>query len=282
MAVQIIIDSASDILPDEAAEMGLIHIPLTVTFDGIEYKDGVDLSHREFFEKLIESADLPTTSQINPATYSSIISKVLSDGDTPLIIALSSELSGTYQSAMIASYEADGEVYVVDSLNVALGARILINLAVKLRDEGKSASEIVDILNVEKKNIRLIALLDTLEYLKKGGRISAATAFAGGVLSIKPVIEVQDGKVVLIGKARGSKNANNLLREMVRQSRGIDFSKPVCLAYTGLSDEYVKKYIDDSQDLWKGHTDELPIVTVGASIGTHVGPGAIAVSYFEQ
>ena len=282
MAIQIIIDSSSDILPEEAKQMGLIHIPLTVTIDGKEYKDGVDITHKQFYEMLIESSALPTTSQINPAKYSEIIEPVLKAGDTPVIITLAGTLSGTYQSAMIAADDADGEVYVVDSLNAALGERILIQQALRYCEEGISAAELVERLNKDKKNIKLLALLDTLEYLKKGGRISAATAFAGGVLSIKPVIELKDGVIELVGKARGSKNANNLLRELINKSKGIDFSKPLCLAYTGLTDAYIQKYIEDSRDLWKDQTDELQIATVGASIGTHIGPGAIAVCFFEK
>lgn len=282
MAVSIIIDSASDILPAEAEKMGIVLIPLTVSFGDKEYRDGIDMSHTDFYEKLIESDDFPTTSQINPAVYSEYMEEILNKGDTPLVITLSGALSGTYQSACIAADDADGEVYVVDSRNVALGARILINRAVELRDQGKAASEIASILDEEKKKIRLLALLDTLEYLKKGGRISSATAFAGGVLNIKPVIAVVDGEVKLIGKARGSKNANNLLREMIKDSRGVDFTHSVCLAYSGLSDVYVKKYLEDSQDIWAGNIDEIPIVTVGAVIGTHAGPGAIAVSFFEK
>ena len=106
-------------------------------------------------------------------------------------------------------------------------------------------------------------------------------AFAGGLLAIKPVIAAVDGAVELVGKARGSRQGGNLLRELVAKS-GIDFDRPLCLAYSGLSDELLKKYIEDSADLWRGHTDELPVHTVGCAIGTHAGPGAVAVAFFEK
>lgn len=282
MAVRIVIDSSSDILPDDAKRLGLYHIPLLVTIGDTEYKDGVDISHQEFYEKLIESDNLPTTSQISPATYEQVFEELTAGGDTVLVITLSSALSGTYQSACIAASEYEGRVYVVDSLSATLGERILIERAVELRDSGMPAGEMAEILDKEKKEIKILAALDTLEYLKKGGRISAAVAFAGGILSIKPVVSVVDGKVEMVGKARGSKNSENLLRSLIVKSGGVDFSRPLCLGYSGLDDTTLRKYIEDSGDLWKGITGELPITTVGAAIGTHVGPGAIAVAFFAN
>jgi len=282
MAIKFIVDSASDILPNEAKELGIIHLPLTVRFGEQEYADAVELSHRDFYEKLIESDALPATAQIPPAIFEENYKKVVSSGDTAIVITLSSKLSGTYQSAVIAAKDYEGKVFVVDSENVCIGERILVLRALALRDQGHSAEEIVELLNEEKRHIRLIALLDTLEYLKKGGRISAATAFAGSILSIKPVIAVENGEVSLVGKARGSKQGNNLLREMVTKCGGINFEKPYCLAYSGLSDALLQKYIEDSSELWQDHTKNLPISTVGCAIGTHVGPGAVALAFFEN
>lgn len=282
MAIQFIIDSASDILPSEAKELGLIHIPLTVLFGDQEYADAVNLTHREFYEKLIESDTLPVTSQITPGSYEEAYQRVIAAGDTAVVITLSSKLSGTYQSAVIAAQDYPGKVYVVDSENVCIGERLLILLGLALRDQGLSAEKIVEALNEEKKKIHVIAVLDTLEYLKKGGRISAATAFAGSILAIKPVITVENGAVAIAGKARGSKNGHNLLRELIAKCGGINFEKPYALAYSGLSDALLQKYIADSAELWQGKADELPISTVGCIIGTHVGPGAIAVAFFEN
>jgi DegV family protein with EDD domain len=282
MAVQIIIDSASDILPGEAQALGLIHLPLTVQFGGQEYADSVDLSHREFYEKLIESDTLPTTSQISPAAFQAAYQRVEQSGDTAVVITLSGKLSGTYQSAVIAAQDYENRVFVVDSENVTIGERLLILRGVALRDEGLSAPEIAQKLDQEKKSIRLMALLDTLEYLKKGGRVSSAVAFAGGLLAIKPVVAVENGHVAMAGKARGSKQGNNLLRQMIAQCGGIDFDRPFALAYSGLSDELLQKYIADSADLWQGQAQDLPISSVGCTIGTHVGPGAVAVAFFQK
>lgn len=282
MAVKFIVDSACDILPAEAKKLGIIHLPLKVMFGDTEYADAVDLTHEEFYEKLIESDVLPSTSQVPPADFEDAYEKVVSNGDEAVVVTVSGKLSGTYQSAMIAREDYEGKVFVVDSENAALAEKILIYRGLEYAKEGLCASEIAAKLDEEKKKIRLLALLDTLEYLKKGGRISSAVAFAGGLLSIKPVVGIDNGEVVLVGKARGSKQGNNLLRELIQKSNGIDFEKPYMLAYSGLSDKLLQKYIKDSSELWEGQIEQLPVCTVGCAIGTHVGPGAVAVAFFEK
>ncbi len=278
MAVRIIVDSACDIEGSRAE--GLDILPIKTMFGTEEYLDGVTISHREFYEKLIESEKLPTTSQIPPFEYSEKFREIKEAGDEAVCITLSSKLSGCYQSAVIASADYQDCITIVDSNTVSIGEQILTLLAVRLRAEGKSAAEIASVLEEEKGKIRLIALLDTLEYLKKGGRISAAAAMAGSVLSIKPVIAIEDGEVVVLGKARGSKNGNNMLKEMIKKEGGICFSKPYTLAYTGLSDALLKKYMEDSRELYENETDELPISTIGSTIGTHAGPGAVGAAFF--
>ena len=279
MSIQIITDSASDITDQTRKDVTVL--PMTITFGDTQYQDGVNLSHQEFYEKLIESGELPTTSQIPPFDFASAIQKAVSQGKEVIIITLSAKLSGTYQSACLAASEYEGKAYVVDSENVTVGERALIEYALQLKDQGMDAPSIVEKLETQKKQIHLIALLDTLEYLKKGGRVSKAVAFAGGVLSIKPVIAIENGEVAILGKARGSKQGNNFLVQKIKEC-GIDFKKPYFLGYTGLNDSLLKKYIEDSKELWTEHTQNLAISTVGGTIGTHVGPGAIAVAFFAQ
>lgn len=278
MDIRIITDSASDIAG--STRPGLTILPMTITFGGTEYLDGVNLAHRDFYEKLIESDALPTTSQISPFAFTEAISEAVKAGDTAIVITMSGKLSGTCQSAHIAAEEFPGKAYVVDSENVTVGERALVEYALRLRDAGMEAEAIVKELEKEKKNIHLIALLDTLEYLKKGGRISKTAALAGNVLSIKPVVGVVDGEVIVLGKARGSRQGNNLLAEKIKSSGGIDFQKPYFLGYTGLTDALIQKYITDNEALWKEHVKDLSVTTVGGTIGTHVGPGGIAVAYF--
>ena len=168
MSIRIITDSASDISQFEARQMGIDVLPLKTLFGTEEYRDGIDLSHEGFYHKLIESDVLPTTSQIPPYDFEEAFRAAVESGDDVVCITLSSKLSGCYQSAMIAAEEFPDRVVVVDSLNVAIGQRCLIELALQTRDAGKNAGEIAALLDKEKHNIRLVALLDTLEYLKKG------------------------------------------------------------------------------------------------------------------
>jgi DegV family protein with EDD domain len=279
MAIRFLVDSASDILPAEAEKLGIIHLPMKVLFGTTEYLDGVTISHEEFFEKLAQSASLPTTCQVPPAEFEAAYEKATANGDTAIVFTVSSKLSGTYQSAVIAAEDYEGKVFVVDSENVTLGQRILVMRGLELAQQGLSAAEIVQKLDEEKKRIRLFALLDTLEYLKKGGRISSATALAGTLLSIKPIVAVENGVVAMAGKARGTKQGNSMLKEMIAKHGGMNFDMPYTLAYSGLSDALLQKFIADNPD-WQGH--DLPIATVGSTIGTHVGPGAFAVAFFEK
>jgi DegV family protein with EDD domain len=275
------------IITDSAADMGdiiredLTILPIHITFGDQEFQDGVDMTHQMFYERLIESDELPVTSQVAPFAFEEAYKAAKEKGEEVIAITLSSKLSGTWQSANIAAESYEDMVHVVDSENVSIGQRVLVEYALRLKDGGMTALEIVEKLEVEKKNIRLIALLDTLEYLKKGGRISRAAAVAGSLLSIKPVIAIQGGEVAILGKARGSRQGNNLLAEQIRLTGGIDFSRPYVLGYTGLSDMLLQKYIADNEVLWKDHVEALDAVSVGGTIGTHTGPGAIGAAFFS-
>lgn len=220
---KIIVDSTFDM--SEETRKRVVVVPLTVRFETEEYIDGVTITRQEFYEKLIESDVLPTTSQATPFMFCDVLDKETEDGSEVVLITLSSKLSGTYQSAMIASDDYEGRVHLVDSNTTTIGGGILAQRAVELLDEGKSAKEIAEILEQEKEKIRVIALLDTLEYLKKGGRISKTAAVVGGIIAIKPVIEIRDGEIGILGKARGSKAGNNLLNEEIERGSGIDFDK---------------------------------------------------------
>ena len=277
MATKIIVDSTTDLIPKVKKEVRIV--PLTVHFGEEEYIDGVTIDHKMFYEKLVESDVLPKTSQASPAAFMEEFEHVKESGDSAVVITVSSTLSGTYQSAMIAAQEYDN-IYVVDSQSVAIGASILAERALQLVKEGFSAKEIAEKLEEEKAKIVMVALLDTLEYLKAGGRISKTVAFAGTVLNIKPVVAVKDGQIIMLGKARGSKQGNNLLVQEIQKAGGLNFEKPVLLGYTGLSDVLLKKYIEDSKNIWEGNLEEVQYTSIGSVIGTHAGPGAIAVAFF--
>lgn len=279
MCVRIIVDSSTDV--SEKYREKIQFVPLTVRFGDKEYLDGVELSKHQFYEMLVESDALPTTSQATPAAFAEYLESVASAGDSAVVITLSSKLSGTYQSAVLAA-EDYPNIYVVDSQSVAIGTGVLAQYAVELAQQGMGAEEIAQVLTQQREKVCVVALLDTLEYLKKGGRISKTVAFAGGVLNIKPVVTVQDGAVALIGKARGSRNGNNLLVEKIREAGGVDFERPVLLGYTGLSSALLEKYVDDAKALWADHVDKLDGCLLCSVIGTHVGPGAVAVAFFRK
>lgn len=279
MTTRIIVDSTADLVPEIKERVHIV--PLTVHFGDEEYIDGVTIDHETFYNRLIESDVLPTTSQATPDAFMKEFDKIKEAGEEAVVITLASKFSGTYQSAMIAASEYEN-TYVVDSTSAAMGSGILVELAFKLLDEGKKAAEIALILEEEKKKIVVVALVDTLEYLKKGGRISKAVAFAGGVLNIKPVLSVIDGEINMLGKARGSKMGNNLLVQEIDKAGGIDFTKPVLLGYSGISDALLLKYIEDSRHIWEGNLNEVRYTSVGSVIGTHAGPGAVVVAFFKK
>lgn len=278
MNVKIIIDSTSDVTAELKEKLTVV--PLTVHFGDEEYIDGVTITHKQFYEKLIETDTLPSTSQATPADFEKEFKK-LKEGESAVVITLSSKLSGTFQSATIAAEDYDN-VYVVDSASATIGGGILAQYALSLSEAGMSAKEIAAKLEVQKKRICIIAMVDTLEYLKRGGRVSKAVAFAGGVLNIKPVLSVIDGEIEMLGKARGSKQGNNLLVSEIQKSGGVDFDMPVLLGYTGLSDITLQKYVEDSRELWQESKTKLNHTVIGSVIGTHAGPGAIAAAFFKK
>lgn len=276
--IRIITDSGSDIIDSKRDNVTVL--PMSITFGDEVFYDGVTLSHSEFYMKLIESDELPKTSLIAPASFADAFEEAKNAGEKVIAITVSGGLSGTYQSAVLAAEDYD-DVYVVDSMNVTIGERILVEYALKLIDEGKDIEDIVNELESAKKRICVLGLLDTLEYLKKGGRVSSSVAFVGDVLRIKPVVTVDgEGKVAMLGKARGSKNGNNFLISEIEKVNGVDFDMPYFLGYTGLNDTLLKKYVKDSEHIWGPYTEELPVCSIGATIGTHVGPNAIAVAFF--
>ena len=171
-------------------------------------------------------------------------------------------------------------MYVVDSMTATIGERLLLLYGVRLAADGMDAAAIAQRLDEVKSRIRLYGRIDTLEYLKKGGRIGAASAVVGTMLNINPINTVQDGVVQNVGKARGAKMADKQLRELVAKAGGIDFSKPMCAAYSGLEDDNLQNFLTESTELLCG--SEAPIATVGCVIGAHVGPGAVALAFFHN
>lgn len=274
MGIRIVVDSTADLTPQVRRRVAVV--PLTVHFGDEEFVDGVDITGQEFYEKLQTSKVLPTTSQASPYAFSAAFGQAVADGEEVIAITVSSCLSGTYQSAVIAAEDYPSKVYVVDSLNIALGSAILTEYALRLVDEGLGAQEIVAALEAARHRIRLLAVVDTLEYLQRGGRLSKTAAIAGGILSIKPVIGLVDGQIKVIAKGRGNKQANALMNQEVKTA-GIDTGMPMMLGYTGTDAALLEKYCSESGELWPVAT---PRSIVCGVVGTHAGPGAVALAFF--
>ena len=276
MSVRIVVDSTCDLIPSLKERVRVV--PLTVHFGEEEYVDGVTLTARDFYEKLVSSEVMPTTSQATPFAFGEVFDEIVNGGDDVVCITCSSGLSGTYQSANIASGDHEGKVYVVDSQNIALSSAILAEYALRLVDEGKSAQEIAEELKAVAGKAHLFAVVDTLEFLQRGGRVSKTVAIAGGLLAIKPIIGVVDGKVAMVGKARGNKAANRTMNQEV-EKLGIDLTKPVLLGYTGTDDSLLQKYMAECGDFWPENT---PCTVVSGVVGAHAGPGAVAIAFFAK
>lgn len=279
MAIKLIVDSASDIGAQEAKEMGIEMIPMIIGFGDEEFYDGVDLTPKRFYEKLIGGKVMPKTAQITPFRFEEAFQKATKNGDEVIAILISSKLSGTYEAAKMAAEKFGGKVFVVDSLSAAVGERLLCQYALRLIGEGKTAKEVFDELERVKTKLCVMGVLETLEYLKRGGRISGAVAFVGGVLNLKPVVRVVDGEVKMIGKTRGQKKGGEFINSIVKEA-GIDFSMPYGVLWTGLDESIATKYIEDSAEIFEGRKD-VPAYILGSTIGTHVGPGVFGVAFFE-
>lgn len=279
MGIRIICDSTCDLTGKEAEKLGVTLVPLKVLFGEEEYLDGVTIAPAEFYAKLKEAKELPKTSQPSPDSFLELFRQAKEEGDEVLCILLASNLSGTFQSACLAKDMADyDKIYVLDSETATLGCQLLIQLAVKLVKEGLSAAEIFDILEKKKKQVRIFMVVDTLEYLKKGGRLSTAGMIAGKVLNLKPVISVYDGTPHVTSVARGKKSAWEKIFKMIHDEQA-DLAKGYYIGYTGETDnseEFAglvrEKYAEK----------ERGVVTVGSVIGVHVGPGANGIAVFVK
>ena len=279
--IRILTDSASDILPAEAEQLGVTVIPLNVTLeDGTVLRDGVDMTPSAYYEILAGCRKLPTTSQPSPELFESFFLEAAAAGDEVIGIFLSHALSGTYQCAKLAADMANVDnVLFVDSGHVCLSEALLVRLAVQLRDSGKTAGQIAAILEHAKEHLHLVAAIDDLKYLRKGGRLPAAVAVAGGMLGIKPLITIQDGKVAMAGKARGLPGAYVALFKKIEEMGGITPAFPALAGYTVSPREVtpIQTYLRDNLQ-----QEDLLVRQIGCVIGTHAGPGAFGIAFFDK
>lgn len=280
MAIRFLTDSTADILPAEAARQGIDVVPLKVLFGEEAYRDGIDLDHETFYKMLAEAEKLPTTSQPTPEDFMPYFEKAKADGDQLICLLLAANLSGTCQSALIARdmCEYDG-IYVIDSTQTVMGLRILVDLGLRLREEGKSAETIVAELEQAKDKIRLLAIVDTLEYLHKGGRLSAAVKVVGSLMKMKPIITLKEGAVGMAGKGVGVKGSLAAIMKLIGEELNYDRRLPVYYGYTA-EDSLCQQLMAQTRELYGEHPTRC--YSVGAVIGTHAGPGAAVIVYLEK
>ncbi len=279
--IRIITDSTSDIGLDYAKELNIEIVPLKVIFNTAEYKDRIDLQPEKFYE-LLENCDaLPTTSQPAPQDFMDFFEDAKQKKDSVILITLSSGLSGTYQNACMAKDLVEYEdIHIIDSLSATQALRLIVEKAVSLRDKGFSAEEIVKEIENYKTRVKIYGIVDTLEFLFKGGRLSRTSATVGSVLKLKPIIGFKEkGKLDVFGKARGTQKATDKLIDLIKQGNEIDLDEPVCIAYTG-NNTSIEKFENKLKD-------ELGIKNVkhgvvGKVIGTHAGPGACLITYVTK
>ena len=279
--IRILTDSASDILPAEAEQLGVTVIPLNVTLeDGTVLRDGVDMTPTEYYGIMAQCRKLPTTSQPSPELFERFFTEAATAGDEVIGIFLSHELSGTYQCAKLAADMTNVDnVIFIDSENVCLGEAQLVRLAIRLREAGKTAGQIAAVLEHAKEHLHLVAVIDDLKYLRKGGRLPAAVAVAGGMLGIKPLIAIKEGKVAMAGKARGLPGAYVALFKKIEEMGGINEAVPALAGYTVSTRETtpILTYLQDNLQ-----TAEPLVQQIGCVIGTHAGPGAFGLAFFDQ
>ncbi len=280
--IKLIIDSASDITKEEADKLGITMVSMQIQFEDKEYLDGVDLLPEDFFKMLESSKNMPHTSLINEYRWTEVFEEATKNGDEAIVITMSSKLSGTYKCAEQAASNFNGKVHVIDSLNVTLCERLLAYYALKLIKKEKTILEIVEILNKKKTKLRLFAMMDTLKYLKKGGRISAVAALLGELLFIKPIVAIIAGEVKVLSREKGMKKVNQALANQVEKCGGIDFTMPYATIWSGSNNSNLKKFIEEKNYLWKDHSSTIEEYMLGSTIGTHIGPNAFGIAFFEN
>lgn len=283
--IRIVTDSASDLDYERASELGVYCLPLTVSFGEESYKENVDISKEEFYKKLVEgSTDFPKTSQVSPYAFEQVFQKAKEKGDDIIAILLSTGLSGTYQSGLIAEknifYKEEGRCHIIDSRTASAGEQLLVEYAAFLRDQGDTAEKIVQKVQALRPRQRLIACVNTLEYLHKGGRISKAAAAIGTIIHVKPILTIRrNGVPEIINRVRGNHKAIAYILDCLKRDQP-DEKYPIYIMYS-YSDEEARKLRKAIH--MEGYRVRMKhVINVGAVIGSHVGPGAYGVAYIRH
>jgi len=277
-SIKIITDSTADIPKHFAEEYNITVVPLTVHFGDEAYKDWYDLSSEKFFAKLAESEVMPTTSQVPPSAFEQVFREEIQKYDTIICFTISSKASGTYQSAVIARdmvlEEQEGDIEIIDSMSFCYGYGIAVVEAARMAKAGKSKAEIMDKIRYLLENTDAYFIVDTLEYLKRGGRINMASAVIGSILNIKPILSIKDGLVVPVDKVRGSKKVIPKMIEMIKKGNYDVKGKTVALVHGAVPEKLAELKQELEAQFGISHFE---ISEVGCVVGAHSGPGILGV-----
>ena len=277
--IKILVDSSSELTKKEAEEKGFLFVPISVNIGGREYRDGVDLTKDKFYDLLVNGGEFPQTSQPSPQAFLELFEQAKKNGDEVVAILLSSALSGTYQSAVLAKQMVDYEgIYLIDSLTATGVIQILADYAQELIEKGKSAAEVAERTDVFKTRVHAIDMVDTLEFLQKGGRISKTAAMIGELARLKPLITLaEEGGVGVIGKAIGKNKAVSFMLKWLEE-HPVDDAWPKYSIYTSGTEN-----CGQFEEKLKNHGIEtMGRLQIGAAIGTHIGPNAFGIIYVEK
>jgi DegV family protein with EDD domain len=281
MAVRIVTDSTSDITQTMAKELDITVVPLHFAFGDETYADGVDMTNEEFYQRLRATEQIPVTSQVTVGEFEEAFRKLLSDNDGDEIVGvfISSQMSGTYQSACIAAKLVnERRIHIAESMTTTMGLHLFARQAVALRDRGLGASDIAAELGRLAGLVQVYAVIGNLKYLYKGGRISAVGSMAGTLLGIKPIIRIdRSGLVEMAGKERGMKSALRWILQQTAQE--IDPSSPVCFGHIEAP--------EDLSELTAASGDYIAppshyLSCIGPVVGTHAGPGCVGLSFIRK
>lgn len=280
MAIRLIVDSSSDITKEEAEKINAIYVPLNIRFGDDVFADGVDLTKDEFYKLLEEREDFPQTAAASPDAYIQAFNQIKNAGDKAILLTISSKVSASYQSALLASQGYEDCIYVLDTLTASLGIRVLIEYAYRRINEGIDFNDLIEEVENKKKYAKIFAFVDNLEYAKKGGRISKFASTLGGLLNIKPILSLnEDGNLFIADKARGLKNGFAKFDKLINKSAGNNL-KEIFISYSGLSKENLEKYLELNTERFSNL--KLNISQLGSSIGSHAGPGAVVVAFLIE
>lgn len=278
--IKIICDSLCDVNKEYLEKYDIDVVPLTLILNGKEYKDSIDMQPEEFYKILREENAYPKTSQATYAQFKEVFDKYTQEGKKILYISGSAAATGTCQSAIMAKNDTEGEIYIYDSNNLTFGAGFFVVKAAEMLSEGKSIEEVFKALDEIKEKYIMMFSVDTLEYLKKGGRISSTKATVGSLLNIKPILEVKDGLVSQVGQVRGKKNVLNKMIEYIKERLGDDIEQEE--VYIGYSDDLKEreKLTEIAQEVFK--PKKIGYFMIGTCIGAHSGPGVGGILVFKK